>query len=853
MPMGRPATPKLRFGQFEIDSERRILNCGADHVSISPKAFDLLVYLVNNSGSVVSKDEIFANVWPDQFVEENNLTVHISSLRKAFGDRKGENNYIVTIPAQGYKFIAEVIGGPARRDGDTSQSLAAYPSANLIQDSDPLIGRDTEIAEVKQLIKDGTRLVTLTGAGGTGKTRLAMEIASELRPHFPQGVFFVELAAASGGELVISAVAKALGVKESVDRQLTDAIKEFLQDSEALLVLDNFEHLLSSAPFVKDLLSDAPSLTVLITSRAALHLNIEKEFFVSPLELPPAKDISADQLMGCASAALFCRRAQVVKPSFSLTSENAVAVAAICSRLDGLPLAIELAAARIKLLSPQAILERIAQPLTLLTGGRADQPVRQRTMRDTIKWSRDLLSERERDLFHRLSVFAGGFSIEAAEAIEKMCRSGSRDDDGTEVLDLLTSLVDNNLLVSADQADGQVRLRMLEVVREFALESLDESGNTEAVRQHHSQFFTKLVSEADPQLSGRDPAAWLDRLEAEHDDLRATLRWLTEREPMKAGQVAASLTLFWIYRGYLSEARRWLDSALEMNVDAPTDIRLRLLNSLALVARHQGDHAAARRAAEESLKLTRSANDLPQIILSCHAVAGLETREGNFAAARELIEEALSISRRLGDEKQIAFTLSFLGNLLLAERKAAQARPPIEESLAISQRLDLRGNVIINLTNLGTAGYYEGDIGCASRNFHRSLILAREMGNKILVSCCIEGFGAVAVMLGEAEQAAYLAGAAEGLRQLIGYEVEITEQRFREDYMSKLSAQLDAGTMTALIGQGMAADPAQLVEQLLEQFRTNGQKADTETLEIIIKKRKVSHTVIEDHFGPEDE
>jgi len=387
---------------------------------------------------------------------------------------------------------------------------------------------------------------------------------------------------------------------------------------------------------------------------------------------------------------------------------------------------------------------------------------------------------------------------------------------------------------------------------------LAESGNIEVVRSLHSQFFGKLVSEADPQLSGRNSVVWLDRLEAEHDNLRIVLRWLMEHDPVEAGHMAASLSLFWIYRGYLSEARRWLDSALELNADALTEIRLKLLNSFALVARHQGDHAAARRASEESLRLSRDEHDLPQIILSCHAVAGLETREGNFTAAQVLLEEALAISRGLGDEKQIAFTLSFLGNLLLAEGKAAEARLPIEESLGISRRLDFRGNVIINLTNLGTADYYQGNVEAASNNFHRSLIMAREMGNKILVSCCLEGFGAVAAMQGKAEHAAVLAGAAAGLRELLGYEIEITEQRFREDYMSKLSAALDDDILAALIEQGKAMDPTELVDDILEQFRLSGHRSGTEhshteTLEIVIEKRKVSHTVIKDELVRLDE
>lgn len=869
---------KFRFGDFEMDCSRRALTRRGEPLTLHSKSFDLLVQLVENCGNVLSKDELLERVWPGQFVEENNLTVQISALRKVFGARKGKPNFIVTVPGRGYSFVQEVerigfeqpFAGASDPESCISNSLIVphngksslqIASPEKFREGQSLFGRDEEIAKIKSILRPGNggaRLIVLTGAGGSGKTRLAQAVGGELSADFPDGVFFVELAAVHNAELVASVIANTLDLKESGETLPIEALKTFLRERRMLLILDNFEQLISAAPIVKEILASSSSLKILVTSRVALRLNNEREFAVLPLSVPP-KDvgISAEQLNEYAAIELFVARAAKANQNFSFGQTNASTVAEICRRLDGLPLAIELAAARLKLLPAQSILFRLENSLKLLTGGAGDLPARQRTMRGTIEWSYDLLDKDEKILFQRLAVFAGGFSVEAAEAIGEEEKAKKGDErifsesqvSSPSVLDLLTSLVDNNLLVSKGQTDGSIRLQMLEVVREFALEYLEKSGEAEAIRHSHADFFLALAEEAEPNLFSGQSIDWLDKLETENDNLRAALQLLLDYEPDRAARMASALGQFWINRSYLTEARRWLEAALEKSENQPNATRFKLLNTFSLVARNQGDYAATRRASEESLAASRAANDLPQIILSCHAVAGLATREGNFTAGRKLLEEALTISRELGDEKQIAFTLSFLGNLFLAEGKTTAAVAAIEESLVISRRHGFRVNVSTNLTNLGSVAYYEGDTETSHRHFAESLTICREMGNKILVSCCLDGFAAVAASREKTEQAACLAGAAENLREAIGYEIELTERIFRDDYLEKVRASLREEVFTTLYEQGKTMNLDEALALALGKGCSfvSGVETDDET-EIVIESRTVSRVVIEGEY-----
>ena len=403
------------FGDFELDGAKRLLLKNGATVSLNSKTFDLLVTLVANRGRVLSKNDLLEKVWKGQFVEENNLTVQISALRKIFGEKKDGHQFIVTISGKGYKFVA----------GDASPAavqIAKFAAKNF-DAAREIIGRAAEITEIKSILRASDKcLLTLTGAGGSGKTTLARTIAVEMRTEFEDGVFLVELAALDRAELVAGAIAQIFELKESVGKSAFDALSDFLRERRILLVLDNFEHLLPAASLVKELLESASNLKILITSRAPLRLNFEREKVVQPLAVPPQDvNFSAEQLSAYAAVELFAVRARTARPNFALSEENAPVIAEICHRLDGLPLAIELAAARVKLLSAQAILARLENSLNLLTGGAVDLPPRQRTMRGAIEWSYQLLEENEKSLFCLLAVFAGGFTVEAAEAICREC------------------------------------------------------------------------------------------------------------------------------------------------------------------------------------------------------------------------------------------------------------------------------------------------------------------------------------------------------------------------------------------------------------------------------------------------
>ena len=510
------AEKTFSFAEFELDTVKRRLLKAGQAVALNPKAFDLLTVLVKNHEQILSKEELLETVWEGSFVEENNLSVQISALRKIFGEKKGVHQFIVTVPGKGYCFVAKV------RTADLAEAEAVEKKSAARQDGfqivapevsgegESIIGREREIAEIKDLLRRGVAaIITLTGAGGSGKTSLARAIAGELSTDFSDGIFFIELAALTNPELVAPTIANALGLQGSGGKTPVEILLDSLRERSVLLVLDNFEQLISTAPLLKKLANSSAHLKILVTSRAALKLPNERESIVAPLAVPPRDGtFSLEKLAEFSAVRLFAERARAAKPSFILIEENAPVIAEICQRLDGLPLAIELAAARVKLLSLPAILARLENSLNLLTGGAKDLAPRQRTMRAAIEWSYNLLGEKEKHLFGHLAVFAGGFTIEAAEAITEAEIQANAQTGSLSVLDLITSLIDNNLLVAKELPDGNVRLRMLEVVREFALECLRAGGEREILQQKHAEFFLALAEEAAPHLPLAESIAW---------------------------------------------------------------------------------------------------------------------------------------------------------------------------------------------------------------------------------------------------------------------------------------------------------------------------------------------------------
>jgi predicted ATPase len=476
------------------------------------------------------------------------------------------------------------------------QTLADHPH-NLPHQPTVLLGRERELGEIEALLRrEDVQLVTLTGPGGVGKTRLALQAAADLLEVFPDGAFFVDLAPLVDPALVPSTVASALGVREEGGRPVLEVLIAFLRSRRFLLVLDNFEHLLPASPLVSDLLRTCPGVKILATSRAPLHLRGEREYPVPTLAVPdPNRREPVPELIHYEAVRLFAERAQAAKPDFALTDENAAAVVEICRRLDGLPLAIELAAARIKLLPPQALLERLGDHLKVLTGGARDAPARQQTLRDAIAWSHDLLSSHEQTLFRRLAVFAGGCTLETVEAVA--IAAGDLD-----ILEGMGSLVDESLLRQAEDAGGEPRYTLLETVREFSLDRLTVSGEERLIRSRHAAYFAGLAESLQPDIDGPEQVRTAAALGAEQDNLRAAIAWAIEQlDAETALRLTGNLWGFWLVRSRQTEGRDWLERSLAVPGDAPPNTRLEALFAAGMFARQQGDYGRAVLHGEEGL------------------------------------------------------------------------------------------------------------------------------------------------------------------------------------------------------------------------------------------------------------
>ena len=731
---------------------------------------------------------------------------------------------LITAPSETLAFNSETL----------REEFPPAPRHNLTTASSPLIGREKEISEISELLRQpDARLVTMTGIGGTGKTRLSQAVARNMLDEFSDGVFFIKLADITHSELVASTIAQPLGVKETAGKSILETLKDFLREKQTLLVMDNFEQVTDAAPIIAELLSAAPRLKILITSRTLLHLSAEREYPVPPLGLPSdAASLTFDELSKYEAIRLFAERARGAKPNFALTADNVQSVAEICARLDGLPLAIELAAARVKILSPSAILTKLENRLQLLTGGASDLPARQQTMRGAVAWSYDLLSEDERHIFERLSVFVGGFTFEASESVfsGQWSVSGNAERNKsmpelitehrpltTSVLDGITSLLDKSLIVSKEQDDGEMRFRMLEVVREYALEMLESGGQAEAVRGSHAVYFRALAEEAEKYLKGENSVKWLDLLEEEHDNLRAALRWALKNDVKIAARLSAALRLFWLFHSHLEEGRRWLEAGLECTEDELfSEVRFNLLNLLGTFARFQGDYAAAQKIYEKQLAEAKEINDLWQIAEANSGLGSVAYQQGDLATARKFLGETLAVSRRLDEKYGIAATLNSLGDIARTEGDNAAARPLFEESLKISRRLGTKQFVCAILANLGAVTFAEGDYGAARHHFKEALATAQEMGNRTVVSLSLDGFAALAAERGDPDCAAQLAGAAEHLRESIGYEIEPADLSFREKYFSKLRAALSEVDLSASFERGRKLKPEEAVSLCLE-------------------------------------
>jgi predicted ATPase/DNA-binding XRE family transcriptional regulator len=621
-----------------------------------------------------------------------------------------------------------------------------------------LIDRERELAALVSLLGDGAiRLVTLTGAGGSGKTRLALEVGARLRRAFADGAAFIDLAPVRDAALVIPTIASAIGVRERAGQPLLDTLAGVLAANEVVLVLDNCEQVLGAAPDIAALLAASPRVVVLATSREPLRVRGERVFPLSPLPLP-ADDLPAlEELARVPAVALFVERAAASQGDFALTPDNAAAVAAICRRLDGLPLAIELAAARARVLPPQAMLARLEQRLPFLTGGARDAPPRQRTMRDAIAWSYDLLAPQDQALFRRLGVFVGGWTLEGAEAVD----SGR---DGLDVLAGLETLIAANLVQVVEEAGGARRFGMLETIREFASERLVESGEEASLKLAHAAYYSGLAERAKPHLYAASQRSWLRRLEAEHSNFRAALDAQAAGDPEHHLRLAANLGFFWFVHTHVAEGRAQLERALS-RVAAPSRHRAGALKDLGALALAQGDLAAADVWLRKSEELAR-ALDAPEVRWEALFLQGaVAAEQGDLARAIRRYESALTVVRALNDTQAIGVVLTDLSDVAYRRGDLQAAEQCDEEAVALLQTIGDEFMLSQVFANIGQVALARGDTVGAIMAYEEALALGLGIDAPWLIANGLAGFAAVATARGQDEEAAQLLGATDAARE----------------------------------------------------------------------------------------
>lgn len=706
-------------GRVRIDLAARQLLIGGTPSKLGGRAFDLLVALVERRDRVVPKQELLDVVWPGLIVEENNLHVHVATLRRLLGAQA-----LSTVSGRGYRYTlsedAPLAGTEAARE-----RRAPVPAAPA--DARTLLGREALLAEATgRLLRSDVRLLTLSGPGGSGKTRVAMRLAADFASRLADGSYIVLLAPVREATHLMAAVALALGIKESGAETPTQLVKAYLRPREVLLTLDNFEQLAEAAPQVAELLAECPRLKVLVTSRVLLHLSGEQELKVPPLALPQADD--PDSVLASPAVALFGARAAQFGRDLRTSPQDLTAAVRICRHLDGLPLAIELAAARLRALTPTALADRLHKSLALLKGGDADVPQRQQTLRNTIAWSYELLEPPQRALFNRLGVFAGGWSLEAAEALA----------DDVEALDELEMLIEHNLVQRVDDVEGEPRFAMLETIREYALEQLEAEGLTATMRDRHARFHAGLAQRSEPQLTSPGRLSHLMRLRAEMSNLRQALAWLMHdgRDVPAAMTMAAALTWLWYFDGLFAEGRAWLRQAQALPGAADHERpHAAVLSGEARLASFGGDMAEAHRLGEQSIEAWRRLGDRRGLAFALFNDGVPSSFIAGKQASVAVLREARELFRDLGDAWGVALANTYEGVVLaFTPGTEDEALATLNEALARCTALGDEWAATTCCAYIASVAMRRGDFKTARRNFLRGMDNARETNDRFRIA-----------------------------------------------------------------------------------------------------------------------
>ncbi|HKV41966.1 MAG TPA: tetratricopeptide repeat protein [Blastocatellia bacterium] len=877
------------FGPFRLDSAKRQLYRGEERVPVNERAMSILIELVSNAGKTVTRSDLLDRVWPNVAVEDGNLSVNISWLRKALGQMgtshqatsldttaagRVNGEYITTITGFGYKFAApvaaagvcddrescknkddsagtetsgettrlesgiagsggrafEIQAGPAEtqtgsanaRSGNAAGGAILNPQrgksriGNLPIPLTPLIGRERDIKEVESLLAPTrVRLLTLTGAGGSGKTRLALEIAERIASRFPDGAFFASLAAITDPALVAPAIAQVLGIREIAKDSLVSRLREYLREKELLLVLDNFEQVVEAGVLVVDLLGCSPDIKVIVTSRAPLHVRGERGYCVSPLELPNLKKrLSVTAIEQTAAAMLFVERARAADQAFVLDERNAAAVAEICTRLDGLPLAIELAAPQVKVMSPGMMLDRMEQKMEVLGQGPRDLPARQRTIRDTIDWSYELLEEDEKTLFRRLSVFVGGFALKAAEEVCSEL-SGRK----VDALSGIASLLDKNMVTRAageDSIDKGPRFLLLETIRERGLEYLESSGEVGCLREQHAVFFCALAENAQRGLKAPATPSGLDVLEGDLDNLRLALDWCVRSMRAELGlRIAGAMRRFWVGRGSVREGRHWTECLLSIASHGSSRAVGMGLVTLGNLKCQMGEHDGCVENLERAVELLSVCGAEEELSEAQWMLGNCFVGQAKYAEAEAQLKKSLRLKRVTGDSWSIA---GILNDLALAVQYSGDPESAVEsyqESLSIYRSLRDQFGTAIVMNNMADLFAMSGECQRARGLAREALELSLIIREGRLMLTAMETLAGVACKMGQWGRALRLAAAARRWRNAAGLVIPPAFGAVVESMVARAREELDPEEATAAWEEGAAMSEEEAVSYAL--------------------------------------